>query len=329
MPAVARAMPAWLALALAMAGGVASATQSAANAALGERTSAPVAVLMNNAIGSLLVLAGLAVLPSLRAGLRTAIRTRLPWWAYLGGFGGAFFVISSVYAVPILGVAVFTIAQVAGAAFGGLGVDRAGLAPTGRLPVSWPRLAGTALGVTAVALSQAGRPAGRLALSVLALALAGGIAVALQGALNGRVSATSTPGAATVVNFAVATPTVVAFAAATGTIGPHWPSRWPTEWYLYIGGTLSVLIVAVLAVCVRSIGVLRTSLALVGGQLGGAVLLDAVRPGGAGPAPAVLAGVVLTAAAAGLAGWRRQPAGPADAGRPATAPADRAPADPA
>lgn len=306
-------MPAWLALAVAAAGGVASATQSAANGQLADRTSAPLAALVNNAVGVGLVIAGLVLLPSLRSGLRAVARARLPWWAYLGGLGGAAFVLTAAYAVPTLGVAVFTIAQVTGAAFGGLGVDRAGLAPTGRLPVTWPRLAGAVLGVTAVALAQAGRPAGELAVGLLALAVAGGIAVALQAALNGRVSAAGNPGAATVVNFAVNTPALVVFAAATGTFGRHWPSHWPAEWYLYVGGALGVTIVVVLAVCVRVIGVLRTNLALVGGQLGGAVLLDAVLPGRAGPSPVVLAGVVLTAVAAGLAGWRRQGARPVPA----------------
>jgi transporter family-2 protein len=298
-------MPAWLALALATAGGLAAAVQSAANGELAERTTAPVAALVNNVGGALLVVVGLVLVPSLRSGLRAVAQTRLPWWAYLGGLGGAFFVVAAAYVVPTLGVAVFTISLVAGSAFGGLAVDRVGLAPTGRLPLTWPRLVGAVLGVSAVTLAQVGRPAGELTVGFLALAVAGGIAVALQAALNGRVSAAGNPGAATVVNFAVNTPALVAFAAAAGTFGAHWPSRWPAQWYLYVGGVLGVTLVVILAVCVRVVGVLRTNLALVGGQLGGAVLLDALLPGRAAPSPAVLAGVVLTAVAAGLAGWRR------------------------
>lgn len=301
-----RRRPAWLALALAVLGGVASAVQSAVNAELGVRAgSAPVAALVNNVVAAALMVAGLLALPSLRSGLRALSGARLPWWAYLGGLGGAFLVAVVAYVVPVTGVAVFTIAQVVGAAVGGLGVDRAGLAATGRLPLSATRLAGAALGVLAVACAQLGRPIGELALGSLALALIAGVAVAVQSALNGRIAAVSGSAAATVANFAVSTPALLAFAAAAGALTTHRPAHWPTGWYLYVGGALGVLIVVALVVAVPVIGVLRTSLALVGGQLGGAVVLDAALPVGAGPTPAVLLGVCLTAVAAGVASWRR------------------------
>jgi transporter family-2 protein len=304
-----RKLPPWLALGLAALAGVAGAAQFAANAELGERLgSASTAAFVNNVVGTLLILAGLVVLPSLRADLRALFHTRLPWWTYLGGLGGAFLVAVAAYVVPVIGVAVFAIAQVAGAAFGGLGVDRAGLAPGGRLPVSTPRLGGAALGVGAVALAQFGRPVGDLAVGFLTLAVASGVAAALQSALNARVAAASNSAAATMTNFAVANATLLAFVAATGSFGAHWPTEWPREWYLYVGGLLGLLIVSALVVCVRAVGVLRTNLALVAGQLGGAVVLDAILPGRADPSAAVLVGVALTVVAASLSGWRRTPA---------------------
>jgi transporter family-2 protein len=306
---VPRALPPWAALAVVALGGVASAAQGAANAELGERAGDPtLGAVVNNLGGTLLVGLGVLALPSARAGLVALRRARLPWWAYLGGLGGAAIVLLGAYIVPVLGVAVFTIAQVAGGSLGGLAVDRAGLAPVGRLALTWPRLAGALLGVAAVALAQLGQPVGDLALGLVLLAIAGGLGVALQSALNARVSAAGSPAAGVAVNFVTSTPAVLLVAALAGALTGPAPT-WPDAWYLYTGGLLGVGIVASLVVGVAAIGVLRTGLALVAGQLGGALLLDALLPGGPGVRLPVLAGALLTLLAALVAG--RGVAGPA------------------
>jgi transporter family-2 protein len=293
-------------------GGVASAAQGAANAELGERVgNAAMGAVVNNLGGVTLVLVGLVVMPSMRTGLAALRHARLPWWAYLGGLGGASIVLVGTYVVPVLGVAVFTIAQVTGNSLGGLTVDRVGLAPLGRLALTGPRVAGAVLGVGAVALAQLGRPVGDLAIGLVLLAVAGGVAVALQAALNARVSAASSTAAGTAVNFAVATPTVFAAAAALGAFGVLGSADWPSDWYLYTGGALGVGIVVALLLSVRSVGVLRTGLAIVAGQLGGALLLDAVRPDGPRAALPVLAGALLTLLAVGVSGRAVRTAGPA------------------
>ncbi|MFE9657039.1 DMT family transporter [Micromonospora sp. NPDC006431] len=304
MPAV-RALPAPAALGVVVLGGMASAAQGVVNSELGERAGNPVlGAVVNNLGGCLLVLLGLFAVPSMRAGLAVLRRGGLPWWAYLGGLGGAAIVVIGTYVVPVLGVAVFTIAQVAGGSLGGLAVDRAGVSPAGRLPLTAPRVAGALLGVGAVALAQLGRPVGDLAVGLVLLAVAGGLAVALQSALNGRVSAASSTAAGLAVNFAVSTPVILAVAAAVGAFAIR--PAWPGQWWLYIGGLLGVGIVLALLVGVRAAGVLRTGLALVAGQLGGALLLDVALPGGAGARLPVLAGAGLTAAAVLLAGVRRR-----------------------
>ncbi|SDZ31965.1 transporter family-2 protein [Micromonospora pattaloongensis] len=303
-----KALPPWAALCLAGLGGVASAAQSAANAELGVRVgSAVLGAVVNNLGGCLIVLAGLFLMPSMRSGLRALRHARLPWWAYLGGAGGAFLVTAATYAVPVLGVAVFTIAQVAGNSLGGLAVDRTGLAPAGRLALTGPRVAGALLGIGAVALSQLGRPVGEFAVGVVLLAVAAGLAVALQSALNGRVSAASTTAAGTAVNFAVGTPLILAVAAAVGAFGAAAHARWPSQWYLYCGGLLGVCIVVILLLSVRSVGVLRTGLSVVGGQLAGAMLLDVLLPGKPAVTPALLAGAVLTLLAVVVSGRAVRP----------------------
>jgi len=300
-----RPLPLPAALAVVVAGGVASAAQGAVNAERGERTGAPVlGAVVNNLGGCLLVLAGIVALPSMRAGLAGLRRSGLPWWAYLGGVGGAVIVLVAPVVVPVLGVAVFTIAQVAGGSLGGLAVDRAGLAATGRMPLTVPRVGGAVLGVGAVALAQLGRPVGDLAVGLVLLCVLGGLAVAGQSALNGRVAASVGPAAGLAVNFAVSTVLIGAVAALTGALASQ--PRWPAQWWLYVGGLLGVGIVLSLLVGVRAAGVLRTGLALVAGQLGGALLLDLVLPGGPGVRLPVLAGALLTLLAVVVTSLRRR-----------------------
>ncbi|GHJ15822.1 DMT family transporter [Micromonospora sp. AKA38] len=303
-----RPLPLPAALAVVVLAGVASAAQGVVNAELGARTDAPVlGAVANNVVGCLVVLVGLAVVPSMRTGLAALRRAGLPWWSYLGGVGGAVVVLTAPVVVPVLGVAVFTIAQVAGGSLGGLAVDRAGLAAAGRLRLTAPRVAGALLGIGAVALAQLGRPVGDLAIGLVLLSVVGGLAVAFQSALNGRVAAGVGPAAGLAVNFVVSTSVIGAVALLAGAFAG--PPRWPTEWWLYTGGLFGVGIVLALLVGVRAAGVLRTGLALVAGQLGGALLLDLALPDGPGVRLPVLAGAVLTLLALLVAGVRRR--GPA------------------
>jgi len=160
------------------------------------------------------------------------------------------------------------------------------------------------LGVGAVALAQLGRPVGELAVGLVLLCVLGGLAVATQSALNGRVAATVGPAAGLAVNFAVSTVVIGAVAALTGALASQ--PRWPGQWWLYAGGLLGVGIVLSLLVGVRAAGVLRTGLALVAGQLGGALLLDLVLPGGPGVRLPVLAGALLTLLAVVVTSLRRR-----------------------
>ncbi|HWL75609.1 MAG TPA: DMT family transporter, partial [Burkholderiaceae bacterium] len=130
----------------------------------------------------------------------------LPWWALLGGLGGASFVAAQGLTVPALGVALFTVATVAGQTGMSLAVDKWGLGPSGALPVSALRIVAAVLATVAVFVASSGRDGDGddNARALVILALLAGAAVAFQAAFNGRLSvATGRPTVAALVNFTV------------------------------------------------------------------------------------------------------------------------------
>jgi transporter family-2 protein len=293
-----------LALAVVVAGGAMSAGQSRINAELGSRiASSLVAALISFGSGLVIVVAIVLARP---AGRRSLARWReygLHWWQYLGGVGGAAFVFVAALTVPVLGVGLMSVAQVTGQIVGALVADRLALSPSGRQPLTAPRLGGAALGVLAVVVSAAGRPDGHLDLGALTLAMLAGFGISLQSAVNGRLNqAAGDPLVATTVNFTVGT---TALAVGVGvmalTVGVH-PTALPGEWWLYLGGAAGVVFVTINVVTVPVLGVLRLGLAAVAGQLAGALLLDAVVPGGPGVSLPLALGAVLTVVAFGVAG---------------------------
>jgi transporter family-2 protein len=79
------------------------------------------------------------------------------------------------------------------------------------------------------------------------------------------------------VNFAVGTAALLAaFAVSLAVRGG--PEPLPTEAWLYSGGVLGVLFIAVFVVVVRLTGVLVLALAMIAGQILGALALDALAP---------------------------------------------------
>lgn len=298
-----------VAVALSVVAGVLVATQSRINSQLGGDLGAPLlGGLVSNTIGLAIIVAVVALRPPTRAALRQAFRTDLPWWRYCGGALGATLVAGAVIIVPHTGVAVFTIGLVAGQTVGGLLVDRAGLSPAGRAPVSSPRLYGAGLAIAAVVVAEAGSGINAAALPYVAAAAVIGVASAVQQALNGSVQqAAGDPAASVAVNFAVGTAVLILGYVIDRAGGGSSAHHWPGQWYLYLGGLLGVGVIACSVSAVRSIGVLRLTLAVIAGQLAASVVLDLVVPtSGESVTWSVLLGVVLTFLAVAIAG-RRQP----------------------
>ncbi|MFI9527889.1 DMT family transporter [Micromonospora rosaria] len=288
-------------MALATAGGVAVAVQSRINGELGVRLADGIAAaVVSFGLGLLVLLVLVPTTASGRRGLaalRTALaRGALRPWHLLGGVCGAFLVATQGLTIGTLGVAVFTVAVVAGQSGSSLLVDRAGVGPGGPQRVTASRLAGAVLTVLAVLIAVGDRLGDPGTLVLAVLPLLAGVGIAWQQAVNGRVrAAAASTMTATLVNFVVGTAALLAaFAVEVAVRG--WPAgAFPTEPWLYLGGPLGVSFIALAAALVGLTGVLLLGLATIAGQIVGAVLLDLLLPTAASaPGPATLFGAALT-----------------------------------
>jgi len=266
-----------LALATAVASGALVALQQRVNGELAVSLDDPVlAAVVSFGTGLTLVLAVLAVRREARAKVPTLLT--IPWHWRLGGLGGASLVAAGAAAAPRIGVALFTVGLVAGTTLGGLAIDVIGLGPGGHQPVTPPRLAGAGLGLLAIVASASHGLRSADPWLLVAVVVAGSF-VSFQQAVNGRVRGVTDATVATLQNFAVGlSALLVGLLVRAALVGVHadtWPG--PDRWWLYLGGPIGASFVAVAAVVVKRLGVLRLGLAVTAGQLVGGVLLDVGR----------------------------------------------------
>jgi bacterial/archaeal transporter family-2 protein len=288
---------------------MALAVQGRVNGQLGHQIHDGVlAALISFSVGSVLLLAALPILPAARAGvgrLRESLKAgALRPWQLLGGTCGAFLVSTQGFTVSILGVAVFTVAVVAGQVVSSLPVDRAGLGPGGPQPITLPRALGALLAVAAVIVSVADHgvvtdPGG---LWLALLPAVAGLGLAWQTAVNGRVrQAADNVVVPTVVNFLVGLSALV-LAAVVDVLIRGLPDSLPTQWWLYTGGTMGIVAILTAVTAVRVTGVLLLGMSSVAGQLVGALLLDVFVPtAGSVLSVTSVIGIGMTMVAVGVA----------------------------
>lgn len=302
-----------LAALAAFAVGLLAAVQSRANGMLATTWQSPIdAALWSFGSGWVVLTLGL-LHPSARAGLRRARAAyregHLQWWQFLGGLGGGFLVGTQAWAVPQVGVALFTIAIVGGQTANALFVDGIGLGPAGKSPVTPARVVAALATFAGVVVAMLGRGAGASGLPVLVIAVCvvAGAGMAVQQAINGRVNRHSGNVMATTwVNFTWGLTLLLGFTVAQVATGEwHRPASFDQPWWSLLGGLIGIVFIAVAAVVVHTLGVLQATLTTLAGQLLGAVLVDIVS--GVGVNGLVLLGVLITlvsAAGAGLAARR-------------------------
>lgn len=287
----------FIAFLAALVSGIFVAVQSRINGELGLVIGDGItAALISFGSGWLIILVALALSARARKGLRRLLSQiasgEVPIWIGLGGAAGGFLVMTQGLTAGLLGIALFTVAVVAGQTLGSLLIDWRGLAGMPKTRLSAWRLGGAGLSlIGAVAASITA-----MSLEIgwqLALPLLGGIGLGFQQAVNGRVRSISESAiTATFVNFTVGTLTIAAVKLAS--LQPL-PASFPDNWLLYLGGLMGVLFIAVQSIVVIRIGVLALGVALVAGQLIGSLALDILVPVAALEiTPLKLAGILIT-----------------------------------
>ena len=276
----------WIPLIGAFAAGTVIAVQGRLNGGLSTFIGNGVeAALVSFGSGLVILVFIVLLVPSVRRGVAripAAIRVgELNRWHILGGLiGGAVIGIQSI-AIPIVGVAVFTVAVVAGQSTNSLFVDKVGLGPAGKQPITWSRAISALIAVVAVAGAVSDRfTSGGVSLILVAVSFVGGLGVAVQQAINGRVSnAARNPISATFYNFFFGT-AILAFAFAGAWVVSDTDAKviGGAPWWLYAGGALGVILIAIAAWAVPKIGVLAFALVSISGQLSGALVIDVVAP---------------------------------------------------
>ncbi len=304
-----------LALAASVLGGLFVSLQSRMNGELSAAIGAPIQAALWSFGSGMVFLLTMLTLPSLRRGTRRVIEAlrdgRLRWWQCLGGAAGGLFVACQTYAVPLVGVAIFTVATVAGQTGNALAVDRFGIGPGGRKPVHLNRVAAALLAIVGVAIAVSGSLGeSDTALLPIALAVLVGGGVALQQGTNGRVNAESKQVlSTTMINFVIGTATLGVVALIELATGAYTPTDFGgVPWWAWWGGFCGIAFIAIAAWAVHHLGVLVFGIALLTGQLGSAVLIDLFWPAaGEEVTAAMVIGVLVTFAAAALAGWFARP----------------------
>jgi bacterial/archaeal transporter family-2 protein len=219
------------------------------------------------------------------------------WKLFAGALGGSFVAIQTQI-VPLIGVAIYSVASIAGQTAMSLIVDRIGLTGGGKKLISPRRVLAAFLTVLAVLVSVWDRIDANN-LSILAVT-AGGVAgaiVGVQRALNGQINEYSQQSFTTsLLNFITGTSFLVILIIAGIVLGRNELSPLPSgPWWIYTGGVIGVIYIAFTSTIVQHLGVLTFTLFSVGGQLVGSLIIDLVSPTkGVSVSAYLVTGIVMT-----------------------------------
>lgn len=219
------------------------------------------------------------------------------WKLFAGALGGSFVAIQTQI-VPLIGVAIYSVASIAGQTAMSLIVDRIGLTGGGKKLISPRRVLAAFLTVIAVLVSVWDRIDAN-DLSMLAVT-AGGIAgaiVGIQRALNGQINEYSKQSFTTsLLNFMTGTAFLLILIIAGLILGKNELSPLPNgPWWIYTGGVIGVIYIAFTSTIVQHLGVLTFTLFSVGGQLVGSLIIDLVSPTeGVSVSAYLVTGIVMT-----------------------------------
>lgn len=214
--------------------------------------------------------------------LQRAVKAKeIPRWRLFAGVLGGSFVALQTQVVPLIGVALYSVASIAGQTATSLVVDRIGLTGGGKKLISKRRVTAALITVFAVLISVLDRISiSSFSLFAVLLAVLAGALVGVQRALNGQINEHSKASFTTsLLNFVMGTSTLVILLFALlifkGDAIVPLPSG---PWWVYTGGTIGVVYIAFTSTIVQHLGVLTFTLFSVGGTLIGSLLIDIFSP---------------------------------------------------
>ena len=271
---------------LAALSGVMIAFQARANGELSHRLdNAPQAALVSFSSGLFFITIYAIFSPKIKEGikrLRSAVsRGEIPKIRLLAGSLGGAFVALQTSVVPLIGVALYSVASIAGQSAVSLLVDRIGLTGGGVKLISPRRIAAAFITVIAVLVSVIDKlEADNFQLFALLLALIAGALVGVQRALNGQINEYSQNSYTTsLLNFITGTSFLTLFIIILIALGRVELDPLPIgPWWIYTGGVIGVIYIAATSLIVQHLGVLTFTLFSVGGQLIASLLLDIYSP---------------------------------------------------
>jgi transporter family-2 protein len=288
---------------LAALSGILISLQARANGELSLRLNNGLQAAFISFSSGLLIIAIISIFnPKIKNGarrLRAAVKAKeiAPWTLFAGALGGAFVAVQTQI-VPLIGVAIYSVASIAGQGATSLIVDRIGLTGGGKKPISPRRIAAAVVTVLAVLVSVLDRIDARN-LSLVAVALAGlaGAIVGVQRAMNGLINEHSGQSFTTsLLNFIMGSSVLgiaLLIAVAIGKV--EFVALPAGPWWIYMGGTIGVIYIAFTSTIVQHLGVLTFTLFSTGGQLIGALLIDIYSPTkGVSVSAYLVSGIVMT-----------------------------------
>ena len=240
--------------------------------------------------------------PSIKEGilnLREAVQEKkIARWKLFAGMLGGTWVAVQTHIVPLIGVAIFSVASIAGQATASLIVDRIGLTGGGKKLLSKRRVAAALITVLAVLLSVLDRlDASNLSKFAVFLGVITGALGGIQRAMNGEINEYSHQSFTTsLLNFIMGTTflvvlLIVMILAKRIELVPL-PSG---PWWIYTGGVIGVIYIAFSSTIVQHLGVLNFTLFSVGGQLVGSLAIDVLYPtDGVQISAYLISGIVMT-----------------------------------
>ncbi len=271
---------------LAAISGVMIALQARANGELSHRMGNPIEAALVSFGSGLIVISVIAAFnPAIKQGIRNlksaVSKKEIPIWTLFAGMLGGSFVAFQTQVVPIVGVAIYSVASIAGQTASSLFVDRIGLTGGGKKAITKRRVLAAFVTVFAVLVSVFDRiDAQNLSLFAVFFGVFAGAIVGVQRALNGQINESTQQSFTTsLLNFIMGTTFLLVFLIIAALVnqveivalpsGPLW---------MYTGGTIGVIYIAFTSTIVQHLGVLTFTLISVGGQLVGSLLIDLYSP---------------------------------------------------